>query len=341
MVINPIPTAPLLSVVIIGRNEGPRLERCLRSVFAMDHPGGEFEVIYVDSASTDGSPDLAAKMGARVIPVTPGRPTAALGRNAGWRSSSAPYILFLDGDTILHPGFVAASLAELKDEIATVCGNRREIHPETSFYNRVLDLDWISPAGIADYCGGDALTRREALEMVDGYDENLIAGEEPEMCCRMRASGWKILHVDRPMTGHDLAMTRWSQYWRRAVRTGYAYAEVSQRFRRSALPFWEDEARRNRNRALALSGFCLGAVLFSLFLKTLWPFLPLLLIFAALSLRSARKAGWKSADLLTRLLYGIHSHVQQIPISIGQLEYWRDRKSGRIRALIEYKAAAN
>ncbi len=225
-----------LSIVVIGRNEGSRLEHCLLSIRAMEKPEGDVEVIYVDSASTDGSCALAAKLGAQVISVQPKRPTAALGRNAGWRASSGTFILFLDGDTILHPQFVVTALDDFEKDTAVVWGNRREIHPEASLYNRVLDLDWISRPGLVDYCGGDALMRREALETAGGYDEDLIAGEEPEMCRRLRAKGWKILHVDRPMTGHDLAMTQWSQYWRRATRTGYAYAEVSERLRiRSAV----------------------------------------------------------------------------------------------------------
>ena len=99
-------STPVLSVVVIGRNEGARLERCLQSIRAMEKPDGEVEIIYVDSASTDGSPQLAESFGAKVIVVQPKRPTAALGRNAGWRAASAPFVLFLDGDTILHPRFV-------------------------------------------------------------------------------------------------------------------------------------------------------------------------------------------------------------------------------------------
>ena len=108
----------------------------------------------------------------------------------------------------------------------------------------MLDLDWISVAGPADYCGGDAMVRRSLLEEVGGYDEHLMAGEEPEMCRRIRALGYTIMHVDRAMTSHDLGLKRFSQYWRRAVRTGYAYAEVSDRFRGTESPLWDREARR-------------------------------------------------------------------------------------------------
>jgi len=159
------------------------------------------------------------------------------------------------------------------------------------------------------------------------------------MCRRMRELGWKILHLDRPMTGHDLAMTRWSQYWRRSVRTGYAYAQVSERFRGSALPFWEAEAKHNRKHALVEAGLVMLALLASIFWQTGWPICLVAVFFLLLSLRTAAKVAWKSPSFSTRLLYGVHSHLQQIPIYFGQLQYRRDRRNGRIRELIEYKGA--
>lgn len=330
--------APELSVVIIGRNEGARLAGCLRSVLEMEKPAGGIEIIYVDSASTDDSVALAHSMGALVIPVKPGRLTAALGRNAGWRRASAPFVLFLDADTVLDERFVANSLPDLQDEqIAIVWGHRREINTEVSLYNRVLDLDWISAPGFTDYCGGDALMRRIALEQVGGYDETLIAGEEPEMCRRIRALGYKILHADRAMTGHDLAMTKWQQYWKRATRTGYAYAEVSERFRNSGMPFWEKEARGNRIRAGVLLAAPTAALAASAGFQSFWPLVLAVMFLAGLTVRTAWKTRWKSKNPITRLLYGIHSHLQQIPILLGQMQYARDRRSGTTRGLIEYK----
>jgi glycosyltransferase involved in cell wall biosynthesis len=332
---------PGLSAVIIGRNEGERLEKCLQSVQAMQHPA--IEIIYVDSASTDRSVEIARHYGAKVIEVRPERPTAALGRNAGWKHASSEYVLFLDGDTVVDPAFTAAALREFLQEesIAIVWGHRREIHPERSVYNRVLDLDWIYRPGFTDFCGGDALVRRDVLEKAGGFDERLIAGEEPEMCRRIRALGYKILHIDHPMTGHDLAMTSWRQYWRRATRAGYAYAEVSARFRNSGLPFWEDEVRRNRNRAVLLLALGITGVLFSITFLSAWPWIATYAIFLLLALRSAWKARWKSSDWPTLLLYGIHSHIQQLPIFVGQLQYLHDRRLGRKRGLIEYKTAAS
>lgn len=334
----PDPTAPRLSVVVIGRNEGDRLERCLTSIFSMNPPDGGFEVIYVDSSSTDGSPERAQELGARVIVVEPKRPTAAIGRNAGWRAATGEFVFFLDGDTILDPDFVNTALTSFEDEkVAVVFGNRREIHPEHSVYNRVLDLDWISPAGVADYCGGDAIIRRDVLVAVNGYDEGLIAGEEPDMCRRMRELGHVVLHIEAPMTGHDLAMTKFNQYWKRARRTGYAYAEISMRYRRTALPLWFAESRRNLVRGAFFVTAIPAAIALSGWLQSFLPVIVLLALFFALSLRSAFKFRWKSDRFTTCLLYGMHSHFQQIPIFLGQLDFSRDLSRGQRRGLIEYK----
>jgi cellulose synthase/poly-beta-1,6-N-acetylglucosamine synthase-like glycosyltransferase len=331
-------SGPAISVVIIGRNEGARLERCLESVKRMRSPGGDVESIYVDSASADGSPQVAQASGAHTIVVRPRFPSAALGRNAGWRRATGQFVLFLDGDTILDPNFVRDSLPEFENrEVAIVWGHRREIRPEASLFNRVLDLDWIYRPGDTEFCGGDALVRRSALAEVGGFDETLIAGEEPEMCRRLRAKGYRIVHVDRPMTGHDMAMHHWRQYWKRANRAGYAYAKVSERFRNSGLPFWEEDVRRNRNRAISLLVLAAAGITGSLAFGSLLPLLIAIGLLVMLALRSAYKARWKSHDLLTLLLYGLHSHLQQLPIFIGQIQWLRDRRAGRQRGLIEYK----
>lgn len=328
----------LLSVVIIGRNEGERLAECLRSVRGLLREGFEVETIYVDSGSVDGSVELAEAMGARVIPLSPERPSAALGRNAGWRAAHGETILFLDGDTILQPNFVAASLAEFASpEIAVVWGHRHETHPERSLYVRFLDLDWVCAPGFTPYCGGDALMRRDVLEAVGGFDDTLIAGEEPELCRRIAAKGYKILHVDRPMTGHDLAITHFSQYWRRNTRAGYAYSEVSAMLRARGESFWEEEAVKNRNRALTYCAVALLGVAASVELRSVWPFVAMIGFFATISLRSALKFRWKTNDWVALLLYGVHSHFQQIPIFWGQLKFKANRRRGTRASLVEYK----
>ena len=328
---------PKLSVVVIGRNEGARLERCLNSVSAMQYDG-EREVIYADSGSSDGSVALAERLGAKTIALTPLRPTAALGRNAGWRAAMGEMILFLDGDTVVEKNFAAEAVRGFDDAaVACVWGNRREMFPQASVYNRVLDLDWMYAPGPAAFCGGDALFRRSALEQVDGYDESLIAGEEPEMCRRLIAAGNRIVHVDLAMTQHDLAMKSFRQYWARATRAGHAYAEVSQRFAESADPFWNAEARRNRLQVLTLGMLVMAGVTASVWMRSPWPVAAAMAMLCALVLRTAWKARWKSASVWTLLLYAVHSHVQQAPIFVGQMRYAWSIRRGRQLGIVEYK----
>ena len=326
-----------LSVVVIGRNEGQRLARCLESVRAI-RGFEEIQLIYADSASTDGSPELAANYGAEVVVVYPERPTAAIGRNAGWSRATKEFILFLDGDTVLNPEFPRAAVDAMADnpQICAVWGHRREIHPDDSIYNRILDLDWIYAPGIVEACGGDVLMRRSALIQVGGYDEQLIAGEEPELCRRLRACGHLILHLDHRMTLHDLHITRWSQYWKHARRAGYAYAQISDRFRDTDDPLWMADARRT----VILVCFWGLSLVAALVASIYYSYLPMAIwcgLFLAASLRSAWKARWKSDQAMTLFLYGVHSHLQHVPIFIGQLQYIIDKRQGRRRDLIEYK----
>jgi hypothetical protein len=178
--------------------------------------------------------------------------------------------------------------------------------------------------------------RRNVLEKVGGFDASLIAGEEPELCRRIRAQGHAILHVDAPMTLHDLAITRFAAYWRRAYRAGHAYAEVAARFGDSEDPLWRADARRN-----LIHGSALLAAPFLLAASFVWPWLFVLLTGGGLALfgRTMRRCTWKAESRVTRLLYALHSHLQQIPILAGQVGYFFDTRAGRRRQLIEYKSA--
>jgi glycosyltransferase involved in cell wall biosynthesis len=326
---------PLISIVIIGRNEGDRLLRCIDSVHAADYPQEKMELIYVDSNSSDGSPERAKAAGASILRVHPERPTAAIGRNAGWKAATGEYILFLDGDTLLDRNFIATALAQIETDkkTAVVWGHRREIHPQQSIYTRVLDLDWIYLAGKTKFCGGDALIRRRALEQVNGFDETLIAGEEPEMCRRMRQLNYEILHIDAPMTLHDLAIKNFTAYWRRAYRSGHAYAEISERFKASEDPLWKADARHNR-----IHGSLIFLSPLFLTIALLYPALGLVGIIGASSfiLRNMHRNQWKTPSSWTRFLYALHSEFQHAPALAGQLRFFYARWRGQQQGLIEY-----
>ncbi len=234
-------TQEYVGVVVIGRNEGDRLVRCLTSI----KPSAR-DIVYVDSGSTDKSVDYAARIGASVVRLDLTRPfTAARARNEGYLAlrSLRPevrFVHFIDGDCSLASGWLekARAFLEQRSDVAVVSGRRRERDPEASIYNQLCDFEWNTPIGEAVACGGDALMRAQAFESVGGFRSELIAGEEPELCVRLRERGWKIWRLDADMTEHDAAMTRFRQWWVRAVRSGYAFADVSWLHRNTALGIW-------------------------------------------------------------------------------------------------------
>lgn len=226
----------LFGVVAIGRNEGDRLVRSLRSI------SSGVPIVYVDSASADGSVAFAKSVGAQVVELDPDVPfTAARGRNAGAAAllethPDLVFIQFIDGDCQVEAGWLdtAAQFLAGNVTVAAVCGRRRERYPERSFYNRMCDAEWNTPVGEAGACGGDAMLRVSALRQVRFYDATIIAGEEPELCQRLRSNGWKVWRIDAPMTIHDANMLHIRQWWLRTVRSGFGYAQVWWKTRRSA-----------------------------------------------------------------------------------------------------------
>jgi glycosyltransferase involved in cell wall biosynthesis len=332
------PSKPVLSVVVIGRNEGARLVRCLESVKAAAGDADQTEIIYVDSASSDGSAARASELGATVIEITGGRMSAARARNAGWQKASAPLIFFLDGDTVLQPGFVQKAVAEFANaSVMVVWGHRRELHPEASVYNRVLDLNWIYAAGLTDFCGGDAIMRREALEKAGGFNPDLIAGEEPDLCRRIRANGGLILHIDVPMTMHDFGMVSWRQYWKHSFRAGHAYAEIAALYKNTNDPMWSGASRANARQACFYMFISAMAIVAAAAAQSLIPVLLLVLFFGAVIARTAWKARSKPGSLGTLMLFAAHSHFQQIPVFLGQVRYWKNARKNWRSEIIEYK----
>lgn len=214
-----------VDVVLIGRNEGARLVAALASV-----QGQARQIVYVDSGSTDDSLAQARAAGATVVELDMSTPfTAARARNAGFDALSDPqFVLFIDGDCALVPGFIDAARAHLDSDtdLGLVTGWRSELFPDASIYNAICDWEWHRPAGPILACGGDMLVRAEAWQAVGGMNPTVIAAEDDEFCTRLRKAGWQLDRIPQDMTRHDAAMLTFAQWWARAVRTGHGFAQV-------------------------------------------------------------------------------------------------------------------
>lgn len=317
--------------MVIGRNEGARLIDCLRSLC-----GQVRRVVYVDSGSTDGSTEAASIAGAEVVALDMGLPfTAARARNAGLAAlaDDADFVFFVDGDCIVQPGWVDGARAFLlgRPDVAVVCGRRREANPEASIYNLICDREWNTPTGETLACGGDAVMRHSALRQVQGYRADLIAGEEPELCQRLRRAGWVIWRLDAEMTLHDAAMTRFSQWWRRSLRAGHAFAEGASLHGKGPDRHWVAQTRRALFWGVGVPVLAVALGLWhpaGFVVLALWPLQWLRLTLRQLPhdppARAARLAGF--------LLLG------KLPEALGALGYYGGRITGRRRGLIEYKS---
>lgn len=219
-----------LGIIVIGRNEGERLSCCLRSVVNLAKC-----VVYVDSGSTDQSVQIATEMGIVVVELDPNRPyTAARARNAGFKrlreiTPSLEFVQFIDGDCEMASDWLpqAVSLLKQSSDIAITYGRLRERYPNRSIYNMLCDLEWDTAIGESSTCGGIILIRWTAFEAAAGFREDMIAGEEPELCIRLRSLEWRIWRIDTQMALHDASILHFSQWWMRTLRAGYAYAHVS------------------------------------------------------------------------------------------------------------------
>jgi glycosyltransferase involved in cell wall biosynthesis len=318
-------------IVAIGRNEGERLRQSLRSL----PPSAT--IVYVDSGSTDGSDRWAQEFGADVVRLDMQSAfTAARARNAGFRRvleifPDVTFVQFVDGDCELMtawPDFAICFLNAHQDVVA-VFGRRRERHPERSIYNQLCDWEWDGPIGEARAFGGDVMLRAKALKAAGGYREDLIAGEEPELCVRLRAANWRIWRLNVDMTLHDAAIERFSQWWRRNVRSGYAFAEGAYLHGAPPERHWVWESRR--------------AWLWGVWLPLICAIVPWVvgawgwIIWLIYPLQALRLFLRSEGPTNHRLIKAIFQVLARFPEGIGQLNFLRNRCFNRRASLIEYK----
>lgn len=321
--------------VVIGRNEGVRLNICLESMTGLID-----KIVYVDSGSTDGSVELANSKGVTVVSLDMTQPfTAARARNAGFaalidNNPQLTFVQFIDGDCELNPHWLKLAVAFLTDhpDYVVVCGRRRERFPNHSVYNLLCDIEWNTPTGETNACGGDALMRIDAFKKAGGYRDNLIAGEEPELCFRLRQNSWRIYRLDAEMTLHDAAMSRFSQWWQRTKRAGFAFAEGSYLHGKSAEKYWVKETR-----SIVLWGGLLPAVLLTtgLFLSP-W-FLLGGLIYPLQIVRIGLFRPVDRNSRLNSLVYGFFVVLGKFPQAAGAARFILLKLSSKEAKLIEYK----
>ncbi|MDP2339724.1 MAG: glycosyltransferase family A protein [Deltaproteobacteria bacterium] len=316
-----------VGVVVIGRNEGERLMLCLDSLERAGAPLSH--LVYVDSGSSDGSVERVRARGVDAIAIE--KPfTAAKGRNAGFLhlTTKHPGLLamqFVDGDCEYFPSWLDVASQLLRDDnsVVAVTGVQHERRPDASVYNLLCDVEWTGVVGDMDTFAGNVMVRVEALHKSGLYNPDLIAGEDPELSIRVKkVTGQRIVRIEEPICLHDVDMTKASQWWKRNVRSGHAYAQVSRMHGEAPLHFWKKETRSNWIWGAALP---LAAP----------PLLPP--AYTYLFWRIYRDARRRGLDARSARIYAFFTTVGKLPQALGQAKYWWNEIRGVKSRIIEYK----
>jgi len=320
---------------VIGLNEAAHLRESIGSLLQQGFDRSEIEIIYVDSGSDDGSPEMAREAGVdRLVTISRATANAARARNAGLAEARAAYVQFVDGDTRIEPDWARLGIEALEADVslAGVEGALRERSPEASLYDAVCELDWPSTPGEIDYVGGNGLYRAEPLHEVMGFHPDMRLGEEPELGVRLRARGFRMRHLDVPMARHDLELFSLEEYLGRACTGGKACASVVLATGGPRRGYWSERMWRTLAHAFALSAPLAVALPLSLFslegALALACLSPIALVL--LALRKSQLRHDRASRRGLSLLYGLHSYISKIPAAVGILSVLCAGRSRRI-----------
>jgi GT2 family glycosyltransferase len=329
----PLESLHNVGVVVIGRNEGNRLISCLKSVIA----ACPSSAVYVDSGSVDDSVKHARALGVMVAELDSSRPfTAARGRNTGARAllgrqPDLEYLQFVDGDCDLDRDWMAKGRNFLAGNpgYAAVAGRRRERFPQASVFNQMCDIEWNTAVGDSLAFGGDMLCRASAFSVVGGYDDDLIAGEDPDLSLRLRLAGWKLRRLPDEMTVHDADIRLISQWWKRTERSGFAFAA-------GAIKNWSLPGRpflRQLGSSL-FWGFAFPVLTVVLAFVNPW---VLVIAAAAICIQVLKVRRYVGTSVRGSFTYAVAAVAGKVPEAVGAIRCLMRSVARRPARLIEYK----
>ena len=197
----------MISAIVIGKNEGARLDACMSSIRSamgvLAH-----EIIYVDSRSSDDSVERAKAHGARCYVLGAQKTTAGLGRYVGTQEAKGEYLLFLDGDMQLQKGFCEKAMMAMAQRSYDGCtGIRKDIYLKNGEIVGENDNYFGCRAErIVPEFGGALFIKKEALEKAGGWSPDTIACEEAELHARLKAHKLQIAELPVNMIIHTDAV---------------------------------------------------------------------------------------------------------------------------------------
>jgi glycosyltransferase involved in cell wall biosynthesis len=196
----------MISFIVPAYNEEHELAATLSAIRAAASGTAQpYEIIVVDDASTDATPEIALRAGAKVIAIN--RRQIAAARNAGARVAQGEYLFFIDADTRIERAHVSGGIAALEGGYAG--GSARvEMDGFVPIWGRMLLSGFSSLYfGLNLGAGAFLFTTRRNFDLVGGFDEQYFAGEEVYFSLELKKlGGFKVLREPVVTSGRKLRM---------------------------------------------------------------------------------------------------------------------------------------
>lgn len=171
-----------------------RLGRCLSSILANDYPRELIEIIVVDNGSSDGSVRLARERGAIVLDCPTG--SVAELRNRGARAALGSVIAFADSDHEIDPDWIGTAVAILSSPAIAATGAACLTEPSANWVQLQYDRLRDRPATRQDVAwlgSGNLAVNRLRFESVGGFNGQLTACEDVDLCNRLLGAGHRLV----------------------------------------------------------------------------------------------------------------------------------------------------
>jgi glycosyltransferase involved in cell wall biosynthesis len=204
----------MISFIVPAHNEEFELSSTLVAIHAAACDAGKpYEIVVVDDASTDATPEMATQAGAKVIRIN--RRQIAAARNAGARAAQGEYLFFVDADTRIKASHVTEGITAL--EAGYAGGSARvAIDGVVPLWGRVLlRVFTVLYFGLNLGAGAFLFTTRRNFEASGGFDEQYFVGEEVYFSLALRKLGrFKVLREPIVTSGRKLRMYPARQFLR-------------------------------------------------------------------------------------------------------------------------------
>ena len=196
----------MISFIVPAYNEELEIASTIAAIRASAFRAAQsYEIIVVDDASTDATPEIAAQLGARVISIN--RRHIAAARNAGAYAAHGEYLFFVDADTRINRVHIVEAIAALEADYAG--GSARVVTDGfVPLWGRVLVRAFCTIYfGLNLGAGAFLFTTRRNFDAISGFDEEYFVGEEVWFSLALKKIGrFKVLREPILTSGRKLRM---------------------------------------------------------------------------------------------------------------------------------------